>query len=96
MVRRNWRRVSLKIDSRSKSMNTPTIEFQALHFPLKAPAALTEQPIANLNELSGADLEEMWLDAAQERAAQLDANPSLAIPVGKSLARMRAYLDTLP
>ncbi len=76
-------------------MNTPTIEFQALHLPLKARAALAEQLIASLDEPSEGELETMWLDAAQERAAQLDANPSLGVPFEISDARIRGFLATL-
>ncbi len=76
-------------------MNTPTIEFQALHLPLKARAALAERLIASLDDPSEAELETMWLDAAQERAAQLDANPSLGVPFEASDARIRSFLATL-
>jgi putative addiction module component (TIGR02574 family) len=77
-------------------MNTPTIEFQALHLPLKARAALAEQLIASLDEPSEAELEAMWLDAAQERAAQLDANPDLGVPVETVLSKLKAKLAALP
>lgn len=76
-------------------MNTPTIEFQALHLPLKARAALAEQLIASLDEHSEAELEAMWLDVAQARAAQLDANPSLLVPFETSDARIRGLLANL-
>ena len=77
-------------------MNTPTIEFQALHLPLKARAALAEQLIASLDEHSEAELEAMWLDLAQARAAQLDANPSLGIPVESVLSKLKEKLAALP
>jgi putative addiction module component (TIGR02574 family) len=76
-------------------MNTPTIEWQALHLPIKARASLAEQLIASLDDPSEAELETMWLDAAQERAAQLDANPGLAVPFETSDARIRGFLATL-
>ena len=77
-------------------MNTPSIEFQALHLPLKARAALAEQLIASLDEPSEAELETMWLDAAQERAAQLDANPSLGVPFETVLNKLKLKLAALP
>ncbi len=76
-------------------MNTPTIEFQALHLPLKARAVLAEQLIASLDEPAEAELEAMWLDVAQERAAQLDANPNLLVPFKTSDAHIRGFLDNL-
>jgi putative addiction module component (TIGR02574 family) len=76
-------------------MNTQSVEFQALHLPLEARAALAEQLIASLDEPSEAELEAMWLDTAQERAAELDANPNLGIPIEASLAKMRAFLEGL-
>jgi uncharacterized protein with NRDE domain len=76
-------------------MNTPTIEFQALHLPLKARAALAEQLIASLDEPNETELEAMWLDVAQERAAQLDANPNLLVSFETSDARIRDFLSTL-
>jgi putative addiction module component (TIGR02574 family) len=77
-------------------MNTPTIEPQALHLPLKARAALAEQLIASLNEPSEAELEAMWLDAAQGRAAELDANPGLGVPIEAVLSKLKAKLVALP
>jgi hypothetical protein len=37
----------------------------------------------------------MWLDVAQERAAQLDANPNLLVSFETSDARIRDFLSTL-
>jgi Putative addiction module component len=76
-------------------MNTPTIEFQSLHLPLKARAALAEQLIASLDEPSEADLEAMWLDAAQERAAQLDANPNLGVLARPLLNQLKTKLAVM-
>ena len=77
-------------------MNTPTIEFQALNLPLKARATLAEQLIASLDEPCETELETMWLDAAQERAAQLDANPSLSVPLETVLNKLKMKLAALP
>jgi Putative addiction module component len=73
-------------------MLTAALEAQALSLPLSDRAALASKLIASLDELQEAETEALWLDVAQDRAAQLDANPNLGVSFENSDAKLRAIL----
>ena len=54
-------------------METATLEKEALHLPVTARAALAHKLLESLDELSEAEAEQLWLDEAERRAAEIDA-----------------------
>jgi hypothetical protein len=68
------------------------IETQALSLPMSERAALASKLIASLDDMQEVETESLWLDVAQDRAAQLDENPSLGISFESSDAKLRAIL----
>ena len=73
-------------------MLSTTLEAQALSLPLSDRAELASKLIASLDELQEAETESIWLDVAQNRATQLDADPGLGISFENSDAKLRAIL----
>lgn len=53
-------------------MDTETIEYEALHLPISARAALAHKLLESLDELSETEAEPLWLDEAERRAAEID------------------------
>jgi hypothetical protein len=73
-------------------MLSTALEAQALSLPLSDRAELASKLIASLDELREAETESLWLDVAQDRATQLDADPNLGISFESSDAKLRAIL----
>jgi Putative addiction module component len=77
-------------------MLTAAFEIQALSLPLSDRAELASKLIASLDDMQEAETESLWLDVAQDRATQLDGNPSLGISFEHSDAKLRAILTRQP
>lgn len=53
-------------------MSTHTLEEEALHLPVQLRARLAQRLLASLDDLSEAELEQLWMIEAQQRAQQID------------------------
>ncbi|MGQ0698778.1 MAG: addiction module protein [Panacagrimonas sp.] len=53
-------------------MNTETIRREALSLPVQERAELAEQLLSSLDSLSEAEIEQLWLQEAARRAAEMD------------------------
>ncbi len=61
-------------------MNIQTIRNEALSLPLHERAQLAEQLLASLEDLSEAETEQLWLEEAARRAAEMDQGLVQRIP----------------
>ena len=61
-------------------MNIQTIRTEALSLPLHERAQLAEQLLASLEDLSEAETEQLWLEEAARRAAEMDQGLVQRIP----------------
>ena len=53
-------------------MNIDTLRIEALSLPIQERAQLAEQLLASLDDLSEAETEQLWLQEAARRAAEMD------------------------
>ncbi len=53
-------------------MNTETIRREALSLPVQERAELAEQLLSSLDALSEIEIEQLWLQEAARRAAEMD------------------------
>jgi Putative addiction module component len=77
-------------------MLNAAFEIQALSLPLSDRAELASKLIASLDNMQEGETESLWLDVAQDRATQLDSNPSFGISFEHSDAKLRAILARQP
>ncbi|MFA6052552.1 MAG: addiction module protein [Methylobacter sp.] len=61
-------------------MNIETIRHEALSLPPQERAQLAEQLLSSLDTLSEAEIEQLWLQEAVHRAAELDQGLVQRIP----------------
>lgn len=61
-------------------MDAKTIEKEALHLPLSARADLAHKLLLSLDDFSPTELEEVWLDEAERRAAEVDSGQVDLVP----------------
>jgi putative addiction module component (TIGR02574 family) len=54
-------------------MDVDTLEKEALRLPAEERARLARQLLSSLDELPPEDLDRLWLDEAERRAAQIDS-----------------------
>ena len=73
-------------------MTLQTVEAEALKLPLKERATLASSLLASLEPDDPAEIEALWADVAERRAAESEADPSLGIPVAESDTRILAML----
>lgn len=73
-------------------MDTATIEREALHLPVTARAALAHKLIESLDALSDAEAEQLWLDEAGRRAAEIDRGAVQLVPADEVSRKARALL----
>jgi putative addiction module component (TIGR02574 family) len=71
-------------------MNFTDLEAELLKLTHKERAELAEKLWASLDTMSENELEEEWLDEAERRGAELDADPSLGQPAAEVFAELRA------
>lgn len=73
-------------------MNTQQIEHAALHLPPASRAELAHKLLLSLDDLSEAELDQLWLDEAQRRAREIDAGTVRLIPADEVSRKARALL----
>jgi hypothetical protein len=73
-------------------MDTETIERQALQLPLSERAALVHKLLLSLENLSEAEHEELWLDEAARRAAEIDRGAVRLVSSEEARRKARALL----
>lgn len=73
-------------------MNTETIEHEALKLPMSARAALAHKLLESLDELSETEADELWMDEAERRAAEIDNGTVQLVPSDEVCRKARALL----
>jgi hypothetical protein len=73
-------------------MDTATIEKEALHLPLPARAALAHKLLESLEALSETEAEQLWLDEAERRAAEIDNGTVQLAPSDEVSRKARTLL----
>lgn len=71
-------------------MSTDDIEEQALKLEPHARAHLARILIASLDELTEAEIENLWIDEAIRRKDEIDRGTAKTIPAEEVIARVRA------
>ena len=61
-------------------MNTETISREALSLPVQERAELAERLLSSLDSLSEAEIEQLWIQEASRRAAEIDSGAARLIP----------------
>lgn len=61
-------------------MNIETIRREALSLPPQQRAQLAEQLLSSLDDLSEAEIEQLWLQEAERRSAEMDQGLVQRIP----------------
>lgn len=73
-------------------MEPRIIEEEALHLPIRDRAKLARRLLESLDDISESDTEQLWLEAAQLRAAEID-NGQVALVTAEELEqRVQARL----
>jgi hypothetical protein len=62
---------------------------QAMRLTPEARAHLARELLSSLDSLSESEVEELWLEEAAHRDAELDAGSARSIPAGDVIARAR-------
>ncbi|MGQ0698865.1 MAG: addiction module protein [Panacagrimonas sp.] len=73
-------------------MDSETIEQEALQLPMPARAALAHKLLESLDELSETEAEQLWLDEAERRAAEIDNGTVQLVPSDEVSRKARALL----
>lgn len=73
-------------------MDTETIEKEALHLPLPARAALAHKLLESLDALPESEAEQLWLDEAERRAAEIDSGAVQLVPSDEVSRKARTLL----
>jgi putative addiction module component (TIGR02574 family) len=73
-------------------MNPTTIEREALHLPVLDRAKLADKLLLSLDDMSEHEVEEVWLDEAERRAAEIDQGLVQLIPAEEVSRKARALL----
>jgi putative addiction module component (TIGR02574 family) len=73
-------------------MNINAIEQDALHLPLNERARLAQKLLASLDDLSEAELEQLWLAEAQPRAEEIDQGQVKLVSAEELEERVQARL----
>ena len=63
---------------------------EALALDAKARAAMAHELLNSLESLSEAEVEQLWIEEAERRSADIDAGTAVSIPAEEALARARA------
>lgn len=53
-------------------MSDQTVEKEALHLPVQERAQLAQRLLESLDDLTGAEAEQLWLIEAQRRSTEID------------------------
>jgi len=73
-------------------MDATTIEQEALHLTVSERAALAYKLLESLDELPEVAADQLWLDEAARRAAEIDAGIARLIPSDEVARKARALL----
>lgn len=73
-------------------MDAESIEKEALHLPMAARAALAHKLLQRLDEPTEAEAEQLWLDEAERRAADIDSGTVELVPSDEVSRRARTLL----
>lgn len=73
-------------------MNIETIRNEALSLPVHERARLAEQLLSSLDNLSEPEIEQLWLEEAARRAAEMDQGLVQRIPAEVVSQEARALL----
>jgi putative addiction module component (TIGR02574 family) len=73
-------------------MNLETVSEEALHLSVGERASLVQRLLDSLDALPPAELEQLWLDEAAQRARAIDAGLVQLVPADEVLRRARALL----
>lgn len=73
-------------------MDSMAIEREALHLPVSERAKLAHSLLLSLENLSDAELQEVWLDEAQRRADEIDQGLVELISAEEVSAKARLLL----
>lgn len=74
-------------------MSSEEIEAEALKLDPKARARLAGRLLESLEELSEAEIQQVWAEEAQRRDAELDGDPSAEIAGDQVFRESRAKLN---
>ena len=70
-------------------MTVEEVKTQALRLGPRDRASLAQELLASLDSLDGADVEQLWVEEAQRRSAELDGGKARAYPADEVLERAR-------
>jgi hypothetical protein len=73
-------------------MKFKTIRRTALSLPVQDRAGLTEQLLSSLDDLSEAEIEQLWLREAARRAEELDRGLAKRVPADEVRRQAQALL----
>lgn len=73
-------------------MKSKTIRRKALSLPVQDRAGLTEQLLSSLDDLSEAEIEQLWLREAARRAEELDRGLAKRVPADEVRRQAQALL----
>lgn len=73
-----------------ESMKLAEIESAALRLDARSRARLAERLLGSLDDLSEAEIEELWLDEAERREQEWDAGEVEGIPAEQVLRELRS------
>jgi putative addiction module component (TIGR02574 family) len=71
-------------------MTVDELKAEALRLAPRARADLARDLLSSLDQLSEAEIRDLWLDEAARRDRELDAGTVTAIPAEEVLARVKA------
>ena len=74
--------------------NVQSLEEEALQLQPAARAALAHTLVASLTALSDDQIEELWLEEAQRRDAEIESGRAVGIPGDEVFRRLRAGYRT--
>jgi len=71
-------------------MTVDELKSEALRLAPQARAELARELLHSLDDLSEAEVNELWLEEAARRARELDSGAVQAVPADEVLARLKA------
>ena len=74
------------------TMKAETIRREALSLPVQERAELAEQLLSSLDDLSEAEIEQLWLREAARRAEELDRGVTKRVPADEVRRQAQALL----
>ncbi len=87
--------INLRVKRNSDEVNSMTIDElmrEALALDATARAAIAHELLNSLETLSEAEVEQLWIEEAQRRSAEIDAGVASTVSAEEAIARARARL----